>query len=143
MNRNAASGLGALRDPDTVAFLLVTSPAGEAMTDAFFFRRKTIELDLPFRGFVLNRSQAAVDERVPPPDDLFGPRPTELQRSALRKLQQLAVFEQASVLRDRELLETLKKDAGDEAFAVALPVIAGGAERMESLVALGNVLLAA
>lgn len=143
MNKNAAAGLDSLRDPDTVAFLLVTSPAGEAMTDAFFFRRKTIELNLPFRGFVLNRSQAAADERVVPPDDLFGGNPTDVEASALAKLQKLAVFEQAAVERDRDLLTTLSHDAGDAAVAVALPMIPGGAERMESLVRLGRVLLAA
>lgn len=143
MNKNASAGLGALRDPETVAFLLVTSPAGEAMADAFFFRRKTQELDLPFRGFVLNRSQAAIDDRALPPPDLFGPNPTAVQASALAKLQQLAVFEQAAVVRDRDLLATLSQDAGREAAAVALPMIPGGAERMESLVRLGNLLLAA
>ena len=143
MNKNAAAGLGALRDPETVAFLLVTSPAGEAMTDAFFFRRKTIELNLPFRGFVLNRSQAATDERTTPPDDLFGTKPTDVQASALAKLQKLAVFEQAAVERDQDLLDTLANDCGDDAVAVALPMIPGGAERMESLVRLGDVLLAA
>ena len=143
MNKNAAAGLDSLRDPETVAFVLVTSPAGEAMTDAFFFRRKTIELDLPFRGFVLNRSQAAIDDRVAPPDDLFGAAPNATQASALAKLQKLALFEQAAVERDRDLLNTLIHDAGDSAVAVALPMIPGGAERMESLVRLGNVLLAA
>lgn len=143
MNKNAAAGLGALRDPETVAFLLVTSPAGEAMADAFFFRRKTQELDLPFRGFVLNRSQAAIDHRALPDDDLFGPHPTAVQASALAKLKQLAVFEQAAVVRDRELLATLTQDAGTDAGAVALPMIPGGAERMESLVRLGDLLLAA
>jgi anion-transporting ArsA/GET3 family ATPase len=101
MNRNAGAGLQALRDPETVAFVLVTSPASEAMTDAFFFRRKALELDLPFCGFVLNRSQAAVDARTSPPDDLFGPNPNDVEASALAKLQQLAVFEEAAVARDR------------------------------------------
>ena len=143
MNRNATAGLNALRDPDTVAFVLVTSPASEAMTDAFFFRRKTLELDLPFRGFVLNRSQAAIDGRSVPPDDLFGPRPSAVQASALQKLQQLATFEQAAMVRDQELLGQLAHEAGEQAFAVALPLIDGGAERMSSLVRLGNVLSAA
>ncbi len=137
MNRNAAAGLGALRDPETVSFLLITSPAGEAIADAFFFRRKTRELDLPFGGFVLNRSQAADDDRTMPPDDLFGPHPTEVQASALAKLQELARFELAAVERDRELLDALRRDA----HAVALPLIPGGAEKMESLVRLGDVLL--
>ena len=142
MNRNASAGLQALRDPETVAFVLVTSPAGESITDAFFFQRKAKELDLPFRGFVLNRSQAANDTRTHPPDDLFGPHPNEVQASALAKLQRLAEFEEAAVLRDKELLENLDGEAGSDAFAVALPLIDGGAEAMTSLVALGDVLAA-
>lgn len=140
MNKNAAAGLEALKDPEQVAFLLVTSPASESLTDAYFFRRKTLELNLPFRGFVLNRSQAAQDQRTVPPDDLFGDAPTADQASALAKLKHLAEFEQAAVIRDRQLLEQLHSEAGDDAFAIALPIIVGGAEKIASLVALGNVL---
>lgn len=141
MNQNAGQGLEALKDAETVAFLLVTSPATEALTDAFFFRRKCVDLDLPFRGFVLNRSLAGEDERVPPPADLFGPHPTEVERSALAKLLELAELEQAAVRRHRSLLQELEQEAGDDAFTVALPLIPTGAEDMTSLVRLGDVLL--
>jgi anion-transporting ArsA/GET3 family ATPase len=141
MNKNAADGMERLRDPENVAFLLVTSPATESLTDAFFFRRKTIELQLPFRGFVLNRSQAAGTDRVLPSADLFGGQPTAVQASALEKLQKLARVEKAAVERHQDLLDELRNDAGDDATAVALPIIASGADGMNALVALGDVLM--
>ncbi len=140
MNRNATAGLQALRNPKDVAFVLVTSPATEALTDAFFFRRKTLELELPFRGFVLNRSQASDDGRVHPTRDLFGPRPNDIELSALAKLQALAVIEEAAVERDRDLLNHLRTEAGEEAFAIALPNLSQGAESLDALMTLGAVL---
>jgi len=140
MNRNAAAGLQALRNPEEVAFILVTSPATEALTDAFFFRRKTLELELPFRGFVLNRSQAGDDGRTHPTAALFGPNPNEVQLSALAKLQALGLIEEAAVVRDRDLLSHLSIEAGEDAFAVALPNLSTGAESMGALVTLGAVL---
>jgi len=140
MNRNAAAGLQALRNPDEVAFILVTSPATEALTDAFFFRRKTLELELPFRGFVLNRSQAGDDGRTHPTSHLFGPNPNEIQLSAMAKLQALGLIEEAAVVRDRDLLSHLCAEAGSDAFAVALPNLSTGAESMAALVTLGAVL---
>lgn len=141
MNRNAAAGLDALRNDEEVAFLLVTSPATEALTDAFFFRRKTLELKLPFRGFVLNRSQAGQDGREHPTQQIFGAKPTDVELSALAKLQALGLIEAAAVIRDRELLTRLSNEAGTDAFAVALPNLSTGAESMEALVALGLVLI--
>lgn len=141
MNKNAADGLRRLRDPRSVAFLLVTSPASESLTDAFFFRRKTLELELPFRGFVLNRSQAAGRERVLPDASLFGPNPTPLQLAALEKLTVFARVEEAAVNRDRDLLARLARDAGHDGLAVGLPNIASGADEMSSLVHLGDVLM--
>ncbi|MCA9571830.1 MAG: ArsA family ATPase, partial [Myxococcales bacterium] len=140
MNKNAADGLSRLRDPENVAFLLVTSPASTSLTDAFFFRRKTVELELPFRGFVLNRSQAAAGDRVFPDASMFGGTPTAVQASALEKLVRLAKVEQAAMARDRQLLARLEEDAGG-GLAVALPNIPSGADSMPALVHLGDVLM--
>jgi anion-transporting ArsA/GET3 family ATPase len=142
MNKNAADGLSRLRDPETVAFLLVTSPASTSLNDAFFFQRKTLELELPFRGFVLNRSQASAAHRTFPDGSLFDGRPTAVQASALEKLQRLAAVERAAVERDQQLLARLADDAGEAAMAVALPNIPTGADEMPALVHLGDVLLA-
>ena len=142
MSASATEGLDRLRDREKVAFLLVTTPASEALQDAFFFRKKTLELGLPFRGFVLNKSHAADDRRALPSKELFGKKPTAVEKRALAKLQDLARLEQAEVARDRALLEELEREAGEGALALALPRIAGGAEEMKSLSDLGAVLYA-
>lgn len=140
MNKNAADGMIRLRDPSSVAFVLVTSPATESLTDAFFFRRKTIELQLPFRGFVLNRSLATGNERSMP-ENLFGAHPDAVQASALAKLAGLAEVERAAVLRHQRLLAELAADAGRDSLAVALPNMPSGADEMGALVHLGDVLM--
>lgn len=141
MNKNAADGLARLRNPDDVAFLLVTSPATESLTDAFYFRQKTAELELPFRGFVLNRSQAAGANQTLPDGSLFGAEPSATEASALEKLMILARVEEAAVKRHQALLDELSADAGDDATAVALPLIGSGADEMRALVRLGEVLM--
>ncbi len=142
MNKNAAEGMARLRDPERVAFLLVTSPASTSLTDAFFFRRKTVELELPFRGFILNRSQATKTDRTFPDASLFGGDPDPIQRSALTKLIALAEVERAAVERDQQLLARLREDA-DGGLAIALPNLPTGADAMPALVHLGEVLLRA
>jgi len=142
MKRNAQEGLDNLRDPDEVAFLLVTSPAATAMADAYFFRRKTNELRLPFRGYVLNRSQARAD-CVHPTLEMFGSNPSAVQRSALEKLEGLAKLEEAAVERDRSLLNQLADSAGIHASAVALPNLPGGADDLHELLYLSDVLAGA
>lgn len=143
---SAATMRATLSDGDQVAFLLVTSPASAAMTDVFFFRGRADELKLPFRGFVLNRSQAAAAEREMPTDALLsrgvalGP---DVRRRAYRKLSHLAILEQAEVHRDQGLLNELARSAGKSAFAIALPTLPGGAHDMTSLLVLADALAAA
>lgn len=143
LDRRASSGLEALSDPDEVAFVLVTSPAGEALADATFFRRKCRELDLPFRGFVLNRTPAGDDARDMPPADLFGAAPDVVQRSALAKLIELAGIERADVARHREILRDLAREGGDGTFALPLPSLPEGAEDLAGLVRLADRLVRA
>jgi anion-transporting ArsA/GET3 family ATPase len=112
------------------AFLLVTSPSRAALTEAFFFHDKTVEMGLPFEGFVLNRSHAQGGEKLyPSPDALGLGAENQLATSALAKLHDLARQEQVKIERDRQLLAELGQRAGASAFAVALPgVIAGDQE---------------
>ncbi len=143
LNESAGSMRATLSDPNEVAFVLVSSPAAEALTDAYFFRKKTLDMHLPFRGFVLNRSQARADRRICPPEERFlGAPPTPLQASALKKLQRLAQVELAEVDRDKALLEHLGRDAGEGAFAIALPTVPGGANDMASLLRIADALVA-
>ena len=142
LSANAVRMRKVMQNPDEVAFLLVTSSAPDAIEDAHFFRRKTDELELPFRAFVLNRSKAYEDGRQLPDEELLGDPPTDMQRSALRKLQGLAELEFAEMRRDQQLLDELREDAGEFATAVALPELPRGAEELSSLVELSDVLMA-
>lgn len=127
-----------LSGPD-VAFLLVSSPAPATLTEAFFFQDKTKALELPFRGFVLNRSKANVLERTMPPSrDEADP----VLSAGLTKLHQLAELEQHAAARDLALLEDLKKRAGDSATALALPELPQGADDIGTLVAVADRLAA-
>jgi anion-transporting ArsA/GET3 family ATPase len=122
-----------------VAFLLVSSPAPETLNEAYFFQDKTRELELPFRGFVLNRSRAAMGERPMPPAELKG---DVVLASALRKFRAIAEQEQHAVLRDRALLAELGQRAGKDATALALPEFPQGADDIGTLVAVADQLAA-
>lgn len=140
INRNASQMLKTLQNPDEVAFLLVSSPAAEAMVEAFYFRRKCLEMELPFRGFVLNRSEARPDARVMPEASDFGASDPVLA-SALAKLQRLATLEMAQVERDRKLLSELTTELGEDAVAVAVPALANGAHDMDGLMHIATILM--
>lgn len=141
LTANASAMRATLRDPNEVGFLLVTSPAPEAVTDAFFFRHKTEEMGLPFSGFILNRSQAYGGGRAFPDDSLLPDEPTAMMRHALRKLQGLAELEHAQLARDTVVLDDLVARAGSEAFAMALPNLPGGAGDLHGLLSIADALM--
>ncbi len=143
LNSNATDGRKLLSDPKDVGFLLISSPAPESLTDAFYFRKKTREMELPFTGFVLNRSEANPGQRVVPSEALLGDNPSEAALSGLKKLKALAELETAQVKRDQGLLDDLRKKAGDDAIAIALPNLPGGANDMASLIQIADALMAA
>lgn len=138
LTQNAGAMDGYLRDPEQVAFFLVASPSPESLTDAFFFRKKTVAMGLPFRAFVLNRSQANPGPRVMPDASMLPPNPTEAHLTGLEKLQRLAQLEVAQVERDKGLLAQLDERAGDDAVAIALPTLTGGANDMPSLLQIAD-----
>ncbi len=139
LTHNAGDMFRRLSDPKDCGFLLVCSPSSEAIVDALHFRDKTNELDLPFAGFILNRSMAGETDRVMPHAGLFGPDPSPLQRGALQKLLRLAHIEQAEAARHLILLNDLTKAAGKAAFATALPNFPSGANDLSTLVELADV----
>jgi anion-transporting ArsA/GET3 family ATPase len=130
-----------LARPD-VAFLLVTSPSPSTLAEAHFFQEKTRELDLPFRGFVLNRSRALHHTRPFPDASFAGPAPSESLVSGLRKLAEAATEELERAGADRAILRDLETRAGDRAVAVALPELRHGADDMTTLLRVGDALLA-
>ncbi len=138
LNVNVGEMRRFLSGPD-VAFLLVSSPAPATLTEAYFFQDKTKALELPFRAFVLNRSKArALDRTMPPSSDDSDP----VLSAGLARLHQLAELEQHAAVRDLALLDELKKRAGDEATALALPELPQGADDIGTLVAVADLLAA-
>jgi anion-transporting ArsA/GET3 family ATPase len=132
MNSNAGKMMKLMKNPDEVAFLLVTSPASSSLEDVADFRNRTVEMGLPCAGFILNRSQALLGNRLFPDVDLLGNRPSAAAVSGLRKLQEMARIEMAEHDRHRGLLRLLGENAGD-GFAIATPSIPGGANELDGL----------
>jgi anion-transporting ArsA/GET3 family ATPase len=125
---------------DDVAFLLVTSPQPATLTEAHFFQDKTRELELPFRGFVLNRSRALNHHKPLPDLSMLGASPTAEGRAAIEKLQALARNELELAGRDVALLRDLETRAGAGATAIALPELPQGADDMGTLITVADVL---
>ncbi len=122
-----------------VAFLLVTSPAAATLAEANFFFEKTKELKLPFHAFILNRSRAHQAGLIFPTLQTLPSIPVHLAE-AIPKLQSLATAERAASDRDIDLLAKLKRKAGSEATAIALPNLPQGADDMGTLVQVANAL---
>jgi anion-transporting ArsA/GET3 family ATPase len=142
LTHNAGDMRGLLSDPKQVGFLLVTSTTPESIADAMFFQEKTREMELPFRGFLLNRSQALQAGRAMPEVDLLTDAGDEVQRSALEKFGRLARLEQAAMQRDQALLADLDVRCGEGAKAVALPLLPGGASTLPQLLMISDTLMA-
>jgi anion-transporting ArsA/GET3 family ATPase len=140
LNRDVSSMRAFLSQPH-VAFLLVTSPAPAALMEALFFQNKTVELGLPFRGFVLNRSQAYSDGKTFPDESILPDAASAEARTALAKLRLLAHSEQEHADHDRALLRDLAARAGANAVSIALPTLPQGADDMGTLLTIAGVLL--
>jgi anion-transporting ArsA/GET3 family ATPase len=144
-----ASKARALLSSASTGFLLVTSPADEAVADALYFQQRTVDLKLPFRGFLLNRSEADAAGRQLPTlgaDDAQVPALAQ----AFAKFLPLAAAEQTRHARDASLLATLAAKAaggsgndGPTAFARALPTLVTGASELEGLAVLADALASA
>ena len=130
-----------LMQADT-AFILVTTPSEAAVAEAHFFHERILQLGLPFRGFVLNRSQAGMTKKVFPDATLLPEGAAPALRSALEKLKWLARAEQLQVVRDRGLLADLALRGGNEAFALALPNLPAGANDISTLIAIADLVIA-
>ncbi|MFT7517983.1 MAG: anion-transporting ArsA/GET3 family ATPase [Kiritimatiellia bacterium] len=141
LNHNASNMLGNLRDPDDVAFMLVTSPTDASVSDAHFFKERTATMGLPFVGFVLNRSQALSRGRIMPNANLLHGAESEAINTGMQKLLRLAEVERSEMVRDEHLLATLADEAGQYAFTVATPTVPGGANDMPSLLHISDSLM--
>lgn len=140
LNGNAQRMRARLQEPDAT-FLLVTTPAPEALDEARFFERKIRDLRLPLGAFVLNRSQAPLADRPFPGDDLLPENAGPEHRSALARLVELAERERRQVEADLRLLRELTANSPGEVPAVALPEFGQGVEDLVGLAELSRWLL--
>ncbi len=129
-----------LSEPD-VAFILVTTASPAALTEAHFFHDKIRQLELPFGGFVVNRSRAVRTDKVFPMPSLLDESASEALRTGLEKLKWLARAEALEATRDRGLLADLALRGGQDAFSIALPNVTAGTGDMETLNALAGLIL--
>jgi anion-transporting ArsA/GET3 family ATPase len=135
--RAHAEAVRKLLSSDDAAFLLVTSPEPAALSEASFFQAKIKELGLPFAGYVLNRSWAYTRGFLGPETIPLGPETTELERSGVRKLTQLADAERWRAQRDRDLLARLRMET-ESGSAIATPHLGGAVEDLVGLGALAR-----
>jgi len=130
------------RGPE-VSFLLVSSPAREAVQEAFYFEQKTRELDLELGGYVLNRSMAWAQGHQMPGDVKLPDDAPDALRSALTKLIPLAKKEQALVREHVGLAHELEDRVGKDGIVRVLPQLAGDAGDAEALMGLSRMLVSA
>ncbi|MDR0966310.1 MAG: AAA family ATPase [Myxococcales bacterium] len=132
-----------LSGPDA-AFLLVTSPARASLEEGFYFQSRAQELRLPFKGFILNRSSIRADDaEAEDAARLARLTMTPELESGLKKLDALAQAERAQARRDVEVLQELRRRAGDRGFALSVPDFAHEGSDMELLIASAQALCGA
>jgi len=107
--RDRARRVNALLEAPETAFLLVTSPAPDAVDEALYFRQRLAERDMPFAGVVVNRMNMAPgkeDAELPRTalDDLLGPELAGKVARNLDDVRRLAARDQHSVDRLRREL---------------------------------------
>jgi anion-transporting ArsA/GET3 family ATPase len=140
LNGNAQRMRRRLQEPD-VAFVLVTSPARQAVEDALYFEEKIASLDLPLGAFVLNRSRAALRALPAPTEALLPADPTDAQRAGVRRLMALAERERAHIQEHRRVLDELQGRTRGRVQAVAVPELGRAVEDMGGLADLATHLL--
>ncbi len=135
--RSHAEAVRTLLTSEEATFVLVTSPEPSALAEASFFKSKIAELDLPFAGYVLNRSWAYTRGFGAPSAITLGDSVDPALHTALPKLQVLAAEETARAKRDRRLLLDLRAQTGNDA-AIATPHLGGAIEDLRGLAALAQ-----
>jgi anion-transporting ArsA/GET3 family ATPase len=110
--RDRATAVKQLLADDRTTFLLVTSPAHEAVEEAKFFRDKLEESGMPFGAVIVNRMH--VEEPGADEADLAESLGPELAEKVARNFEDF----HALALRDRQNVEQLTDDLGDRPLIV-------------------------
>ncbi|HEY3447801.1 MAG TPA: ArsA-related P-loop ATPase [Myxococcales bacterium] len=127
-----------LSSREAAAFLLVTSPEQAEIAEAVYLRDKILSMDLPFAGFVLNRSYAFAGGFREPECVELPPDATDAAKTGLAKLVALARDERRRVERDRGLLARLKEHSPQGAVAIAAPHLGEAIEDLRGLMRLAQ-----
>ena len=141
LNHNQ-SEMQAFFSSDAVTFLLVTSPAAEALTEArFFAKRAGNDLGMHVSGFILNRSLAAHRHRGMPtlPAESLSTHP-ELA-GALEKLLPLAEQERDKVARHHRLAVDITQEISGDTVTCVLPNLGPDASTIPGLVRLAQAVI--
>ena len=109
--RERAKAVKELLADERTVFLLVTSPAHEAIEEAHFFREKLDEAGMPFGGVVVNRMHVEADVDDPQV-------PSGLDPDLERRLRENFDDFRALALRDRENVAELTADLGERPLIV-------------------------
>ncbi|MBM4373786.1 MAG: ArsA family ATPase [Deltaproteobacteria bacterium] len=136
--RKHSDGVAALLGSDDAAFLLVTSPEEDARREAEVFRSELDRRNMPFAGFVLNRSLARLAS-WPHPSSFADSTPS--LTSALGILAPIADEERREAECHAELLAELRAVAGERGFAVASPLLLDPGDALAGLVTLSRELV--
>jgi anion-transporting ArsA/GET3 family ATPase len=123
--RSHAESVRTLLKGDQSSFVVVTSPEPAALAEAAHLEKTlTTDMQLPFSGFVLNRSWAYTRGLASPNDIVLPPTATRVDHAALAKLDQLAQEELRLAERDRNLLAKLR-ERNNGTQAIATPQLDG------------------
>ena len=121
--RSHAESVRTLLKSDASSFVVIASPEPAALAEAAHLERTlTGDMQLPFSGFILNRSWAYTRGLVSPSDLVLPKGATTVDHSALAKLEELAAGELRLAERDRRLLASLEHPG---AHACATPQLDG------------------
>lgn len=137
LNQNQAQMRAFFSSP-AVAFVLVTSPAREALEEARHFEQHAREtLNLPLAGYLLNRSLSWAADWPAGVGD--GTDPSLV--SALEKLEPLAERERRQVSAHTALAEDLSARLAGTGFVGVLPMLTRDASELDALTGLAEALI--
>ena len=141
-NRNAGEMWEFFSGPE-VAFFMITSPAQEALEEAFHFEDKTnLNMGIKIQGYILNRSLAAGAERTLPLEAFPLEELSEDAVNGMWKLQALGVEERQEAEDELQLHQKLRQRVGPDGLTVALPHLGDGVSDLEALAILKEALMA-
>ena len=122
-----------LSQPDA-AFVLVTSPSEASVVEAHFFHERILQLGLPFRGFILNRSHARPSNQLFPSVELLKDDASPALRSGIEKLSGSLARSRSRGTGIAASSRTSRCVRAPNSFALALPSFRTGANDLSTLI---------